>query len=107
MYRFNINNFSDELKSVSDPRIVYDELLTYYLYLGCKPELYESTRKNKKYMVLDSKTNKYIHFGDRRYQDYSKHQDEERRLKFQSRNKHWLNGIKLLSPAYLSTILLW
>ena len=107
MYQFNINNFSDELKKVSDPKYVYDELLTYSQYLGCKPELFESTRKHKKYMILNLETNKFIHFGDIRYQDYSKHQDEERRLKFQNRNKHWLTGIKYLCPAYLSSILLW
>ena len=36
-----------------------------------------STRKNKKYMILND-NNKYIHFGDSRYQDFTKHQDLNR-----------------------------
>ena len=29
-----------------------------------------STRKNKKYMILND-DNKYVHFGDSRYEDYT------------------------------------
>jgi hypothetical protein len=43
-----------------------------------------STRKNKKYMILND-DNKYIHFGDSRYQDFTKHQDEERRKRYLDR----------------------
>jgi len=36
-----------------------------------------STRKNKKYMIMND-DHKYIHFGDLRYEDYTKHQDLKR-----------------------------
>ena len=36
-----------------------------------------STRKNKKYMIMNDDHN-YIHFGDLRYEDYTKHQDLKR-----------------------------
>ena len=38
-----------------------------------------SSRKDKKYMVLDPNTNKMIHFGQMGYEDYTKHHDEKRR----------------------------
>lgn len=65
-----------------------------------------STRKNKKYMILDPNTNKFIHFGQMRYQDYTKHQDKLRRNRFRQRNKHW-DFTYVYSPAYLSYVLLW
>ncbi len=40
-----------------------------------------STRKNKKYFIMND-DNKYIHFGDLRYSDYTKHQDKERLKRF-------------------------
>ena len=65
-----------------------------------------STRKNKKYMVLNPNTNKWVHFGQLPYYDYTKHRDEERRERFLKRNSHWASADKY-SPAYLSYILLW
>ena len=43
-----------------------------------------STRKNKKYMIMND-DHKYIHFGDLRYEDYTKHQDLERLNNYLSR----------------------
>ena len=43
-----------------------------------------STRKNKKYMIMND-DHKYIHFGDSRYEDYSKHQDLKRLNNYLSR----------------------
>ena len=64
-----------------------------------------STRKNKKYMILND-DNKYIHFGDSRYEDYTKHLDENRRKKFLHRNAKWANA-EPYTPAWLSYYLLW
>ena len=43
-----------------------------------------STRKNKKYMILND-NNKYVHFGDSRYEDFTKHQDLNRLKNYLSR----------------------
>ena len=67
-----------------------------------------STRKNKKYMIMND-DNKYIHFGDLRYQDYTKHQDKERLKRYLDRatkiKGNW-NKDKY-SPNNLSINLLW
>jgi hypothetical protein len=66
-----------------------------------------STRKHKKYMILDD-NNKYIHFGDNRYQDYLKHGDNVRRslyLKRALKLKSDFNDI--YNPNVLSIRLLW
>ena len=46
-----------------------------------------STRKNKKYMILND-DNKYVHFGDNRYEDYTIHNDLERRKRYLNRAKN-------------------
>ena len=43
-----------------------------------------STRKNKKYMIMND-DHKYIHFGDLRYEDFTKHQDLNRLKNYLSR----------------------
>jgi len=48
------------------------------LYLGKNTKLLLSTRKNKKYMVLNP-DDKLIHFGAIGYEDFTKHKDKERR----------------------------
>ena len=74
--------------------------------LGNDIEVFYSTRKNKKYMILNPENNKYIHFGEFGYEDYTKHKDKNRRLLFQKRNHKWKSA-KKYSPAYLSYYLLW
>jgi hypothetical protein len=67
-----------------------------------------STRKNKKYMILND-DNKYIHFGDNRYEDYTIHNDLERRKRYLNRARNikgnWKND--KYSPNNLSQNLLW
>ena len=65
-----------------------------------------SSRKDKKYMVLDPKTNKMVHFGQMGYEDYTKHHDEKRRELFRKRNHKWATAEKY-SSAWLSYYLLW
>lgn len=74
-------------------------------YLGKKTPIYFSTRKAKKYMVQDP-DGKWIHFGALGYADYSKHQDKERRDKFQKRNAKWKDAPKW-TARWLSWWLLW
>jgi hypothetical protein len=67
-----------------------------------------STRKNKKYMILND-DNKYVHFGDSRYTDYTKHNDKERRKRYLDRATKIKGNWKKdkYSPNLLSQNLLW
>jgi len=69
-------------------------------------DVYESSRKDKKYMLYDPYVGRMVHFGSAFYEDYTKHKDEKRRQNFLNRNKAWKNRY-LYSPAYLSYTLLW
>jgi hypothetical protein len=69
-------------------------------------QLRPSTRNGKKWMVLDPNTGKWVHFGAMNYQEYTVHQDRERRKKYHSRMGRFQNAYKY-SPGYLSLVLLW
>ena len=94
----------EEINKVSNPHIVLELLHEYY---GIDKELEISTRKNKKYMVKNN--NKYIHFGDIRFFDFTKHKDKEKRTNYLKRSSKikgdWAKDI--YSPNMLSIILLW
>lgn len=81
-----------------------------YKYLGKKNgKIYRSTRKDKKYMVLNPNTNIWIHFGQIGYEDYTKHKDKERRKNYLTRagniKGNWKNN--KYSPNNLSINILW
>lgn len=69
--------------------------------------LKESTRKDKKYMIHDG--NKWVHFGQHGYEDFTKHKDLKRRASYLRR----ANGIRgawkenQFSPNNLSIHILW
>ena len=67
-----------------------------------------STRKNKKYMIMND-DNKYIHFGDLRYEDYTKHQDLKRLNNYLNRATKIKGNWKKdkYSPNNLAINLLW
>jgi pyruvate formate-lyase activating enzyme-like uncharacterized protein len=67
----------NQLLTVSNPREVIIKAIEYFKNPDIKVHL--SNRKNKKYMVLNPKINKMVHFGDIRYEDYTKHKDLERK----------------------------
>ena len=73
-----------------------------------KKSVEPSTRKNKKYMIMND-DNKYIHFGDSRYQDFTKHQDLERLKSYLSRATKIKGDWKKdkYSPNNLAINLLW
>ena len=73
-----------------------------------KKSVVPSTRKNKKYMILND-DDKYIHFGDSRYEDYTKHQNEERLQNYLSRATKIEGNWKKdkYSPNNLAINLLW
>lgn len=93
----------DIVKQYSNPSKVRKKMRQYF---GDDMELFYSTRKNKKYMIFDNENNKYIHFGQIPYEDYTKHKDEERRQQFLKRNKKWSEQDKM-SSGWLSYHLLW
>jgi len=92
-----------ELVKVSSPKEVYNKFieLGYDKYTN----IYISTRKDKKYMVMHPITNKKVHFGST-MEDYTKHKDNVRRNAFLKRNAKWAKADKYTS-AYLSYNLLW
>ena len=91
-----------EINKVSNPDKVKVNLEKYY---GKDVEIYLSTRKGKKYMIVN-KEGKKVHFGDINFADFSKHLDEKRRQSFRNRNKKWKDA-KPYTPAHLSYYLLW
>ena len=88
-----------ELRNYSDPEYVMNKAKM----MGLNP-VHESSRKDKKYMVFDGRT--MVHFGSLPYEDYTKHHDENRLIKFRKRNWKWQFAPKY-SPAWLSWFLLW
>ena len=59
-------------------------------YLGSDALLYLSTRKDKKYMIMNPNTGKMVHFGQLNppYEDFLKHGNEQRRQHYLKRSAH-------------------
>ena len=78
------------------------------LFLGNDVIILPSTRKNKKFMVLNP-DNKYVHFGDNRYEDFTQHKDKDRQQKYLNRSSkikgNWKDN--KYSPNNLSINILW
>ena len=78
--------------------------------------LKKSTRKTKKYMIFDPNNNKFIHFGQMGYLDYTKY---VQLYNLETANKHRSRYLKRAlsisgrwiynpySPNFLSILLLW
>ena len=75
-------------------------------YFGKNVDIDYSTKKDKKYMILNPDNGKWIHFGQMGYEDYTKHKDKQRREDFRRRNSKWANA-KQYTPAYMAYYLLW
>ena len=84
----------NEICEVSDPELVLKQLKKHY---GNEVDLYISTSKHKKYMVFDEKGKK-IHFGSIIHEDYTKHQDKQRKknLEIETEDGKMLKNIHLL-----------
>ena len=91
------------LTDYSNPDVVYDRAKKLY---GKDTLIKPSTRQNKKYMILDPYNNKWVHFGQMGYQDFSKHKNLIRREKFIIRNRSWALQ-DVYTPGFLSYVLLW
>ncbi len=93
-----------EIYKYSNPQEVLKKA---YKLLGNNIDLALSTRKDKKYMIRgDFTENKWIHFGQMDYEDYTKHKNKVRLIKFRQRNSKWKDS-KPNTASYLSYYLLW
>jgi hypothetical protein len=90
----------------SNPRVVQKKARE---YLGSDAVIFMSTRKNKKYCIFDKNLNKWIHFGQLGYEDYTKHLDNSRRKNYLARSTSIRGDWKTnkYSPNNLSIHLLW
>lgn len=68
-------------------------------------KIFPSSRKTKKYMI-ESPSGKWIHFGQKGYEDYTGHKDATRLEAFQKRNRRWANAPGY-TPRWLAYHLLW
>lgn len=93
----NINDVSNFIKANVNSMSIYN-----------KPVLL-STRKNKKYMILDENNRSFVHFGDLRYKDFLKTNDYYKRSLYYKRSSKirgdWRNNE--YSPNMLSMRILW
>jgi hypothetical protein len=94
---------NDRIWTVSNPDEVQRKA---YQLIGHNAIIYRSDRLHKKYMILNPANQKWISFGDDRYEDFSYHHDKERRRQFRERNHKWRDH-KPYSPSWLSWWLLW
>jgi len=79
------------------------------MHFGNDVRIYLSNKQDKKYMVVNPLTKKYVHFGEMGYEDFTKHKDETRRNNYLSRAKsirgNWRSN--KYSPNNLSINILW
>jgi hypothetical protein len=98
--------FSARLRKYSNP---IQAQKTAYKYLGKTAKLYPSKNKQKKYDIYDPKNNKWVHFGQLGYEDYTKHKNKTRRKNYLTRanniHGHWKSNP--YSPNNLSINVLW
>lgn len=95
----------DRLRKYSDPEKAQEKTEK---YLGKGKKLYKSFRTGKKYMVLDNNGD-WIHFGAMGYEDFTRHQDKERRRRYRARASKIKGKWKKnkFSPNNLSIHILW
>jgi len=95
----------DELYLYSNPIKAQKKAFT---YLGRNAILYKSQNINKKYAIIDP-SGKIINFGQLGYQDYTKHNDKERRKNYLTRTSGMKGNWKdnPYSANNLSRNLLW
>ena len=74
--------FSEDLRKFSNPEVAQKMA---YKYLGKNADLYPSWKEDKKYVIYNPEKNKFIHFGQMKYEDFTKHQDKERRERYLQR----------------------
>ena len=95
-----------EILKYSNPKQVYKNAVE---YLGNNVVMYLSNKSNKKYMVLNPYTNKFISFGQMGYEDFTKHKNLIRRHNYLRRTENMRGNWRdnLYSPNNLSRNILW
>lgn len=98
-------NKNDKIWDYSNPKLAQKKANE---YLG-DVIIYRSNKKNKKFMVFDPYEEKMIHFGQMGYEDYLKHKDYDRMLRYRARATNmkgdWRNNP--YSANNLSINILW
>ena len=98
--------YDDPLRFFSNPEKAQHKA---FKYLGKTAILYKSDRTNKKYMIKHPRKDEFIHFGDIRYEDYTKHGNKIRRMRYLKRASNikgeWKDN--KYSPNNLSIKILW
>jgi hypothetical protein len=108
-YNPNQEKNLNELLKVSNPKIVIKNAQKYFNNPNIK--VYLSTRKDKKYSIINPKTNKFIHFGQMHppMEDFTFHSNLQRRDNYLARTANirgsWKND--KYSANNLARILLW
>ena len=72
----------ESINKYSNPKIVYKNAKK---YLGKNVNIQLSDKPQKKYVVLNPHTNKWVYFGKMFYEDFTKHKDEKRRENYLKR----------------------
>ena len=97
---------NQEIKQYSNPEVVFKKAKK---YLGQDVNISISTKPEKKYMVYNPYINKWVHFGQIGYQDFTKHKDPIRRHNYLTMTEfikgNWRND--KYSPNNLSRNILW
>ena len=96
----------NSIDTFSNPREVFKKAKD---YLGRNAIIKVSDRESKKYMVFNPESNKWIHFGQMGYEDFTKHRDPVRRERYLKRSANMKGDWKdnKYSPNNLSRNLLW
>jgi hypothetical protein len=101
-----MNDKYNQLLTVSNPKIVYNNLQKYF---GRPTELYISSRKNKKYYIINPYNNKEIHFGSLLHRDYTFTRDKTKQKSYLARSGsipgNWRDDP--YSPNNISRSVLW
>jgi hypothetical protein len=96
----------DELYNFSNPKEAQKKA---FKYIDKSAILYKSSNPKKKYMILDPNINKMVHFGQMGYEDFTKHNDFNRRDAYLKRTKNikgnWRDN--KYSANNLSRYLIW
>ena len=97
----------NELLKISNPKEVQKKLNE---YIGKDTKLYISSRKNKKYMIIDpTNDNKFIHWGQMGFEDFTYHNNLDRKKRYLARAMNirgsWKNN--KYSPNNMSIYTLW